>query len=171
MPHRNFLSFEFLAQVIQVHPSVLERVKSLMLEGPFKRKQLTGSSYVLSQIAERSHNLVRLSLAHSTRWQEINETLRKHILILLSQSRLHTVALNGHLISIELLDHLPDLKRLEVDSFLIPSSSDIVPVPAHKVKVEELVLINVFDIGMKTILHPKSPFDFSTLKVFEVHKG
>ena len=169
---RKFLNFKFLAHVIQVYPFVLERVKSLTLEGRFKRKQLIGSSYVLSQITERSHNLVRLSLAHSIRaWEDINETLRKHILILLSQSRLHTVALCFYWIPIELLNHLPDLKRLEVDSFPEYPALDIVPVRARKVKVEELALIDVDSAEEKPILHPKSPFDFSTLKVFEVHEG
>ncbi|KIJ90851.1 hypothetical protein K443DRAFT_14899 [Laccaria amethystina LaAM-08-1] len=172
MACRNFLTFELLAHVIQAYPFVLERVKSLTLEGPFERKQLTGSSYVLSQITERSHNLVRLSLAHSIRtWEDLNEILRKHILILLSQSRLHTVALCFYWIPIELLNHLPDLKRLEVDRFPERPALDIVPVRECKVKVEELALINVCGVGAKPILHARSPFDFSTLKVFEVHKG
>ncbi|KIJ95373.1 hypothetical protein K443DRAFT_108839 [Laccaria amethystina LaAM-08-1] len=172
LARRNFLSFKFLAQVIQVYPCVLDRVKSLTLEGKFKRKQLTGSSYVLSQITERSHNLVRLSLAHSIRtWEEINETLRKHILILLSQSHLRTVALCSYWIPIELLNHLPDLKRLEVDSFPERSALDVVTVRAREVKVEELALIDVDGAEMNPILHFKSPFDFSTLKVFEVHEG
>ena len=172
MARRTFLDFEFLAYVIQEYPFVLERVKYLTLEGPFERKLLTGSSYVLSQITERSRNLVRLSLAHSVRrWEEVNQTFRKHILILLSQSRLHTVTLCSYWIPIELLNHLPDLKRLEVDRFPKHPTLDIVPVQARKVKVEELALIGVIDDWMKPILRPKSPFDFSTLKVFEVHKG
>ena len=171
MGRRIFLDFEFLAYVIQGYPFVLERVKSLTLEGPFQRKQLTGSSYFFSQIAERGYNLVRLNLAHSIRtWEEINQTLRKHILILLSQSRLQTLTLCFYWIPIELLNHLPDLKRLEVDRLPNRPALDNVPVRARKVKVEELALIGVID-GMKPILHPKSPFDFSTLKVFEVHKG
>ena len=172
MAGRTFPNFEFLAHVIQVYPFVVERVKSLTLEGPFERKQLTGSSYVLSQITERSHNLVRLSLAHSiSTWEGLNETLRKHILVLLSQSRLHTVNLCFYWIPIELLTHLPDLKRLEVDRFPSRPALKIVPVQARKVKVEELALIDICGVGGKAILHPKSPFDFSTLKVFEVHKG
>ena len=172
MGSRNFIAFESLAYVIQVYPFLLERVKSLTLEGPFQRKQLTGSSYFFSQIAERGYNLVRLSLAHSIRtWEEINQTLRKHILILLSQSRLHTLTLCFYWIPIELLNHLPDLKRLEVDRLPHRPALDIVPVRARKVKVEELALIDVTGPRAKPILHPKSPFDFSTLKVFEVHKG
>ena len=172
MGHRIFLDFEFLAYVIQGYPFVLERVKSLTLEGPFQRKQLTGSSYFFSEIAERGYNLVRLNLAHSIgTWEEINQTLRKHILILLSQSRLHTVNLCYYWIPIELLNHLPDLKRLEVDRLPHRPALDIVPVRARKVKVEELALIDVTGPRAKPILHPKSPFDFSTLKVFEVHKG
>lgn len=172
MAGRTFPDFEFLAHVIQAYPFVLERVKSLTLEGPFERRHLTGSSYVLSQITERSHNLGRLSLAHSIRtWEDLNETLRKHILILLSQNRLHTVALCFYWIPVELLNHLPDLKRLEVDRLPNRSALNVVPVRARKVKVEELALINVYGIGAKPILHPKSPFDFSTLRVFEAHKG
>ncbi|EDR06390.1 uncharacterized protein LACBIDRAFT_328712 [Laccaria bicolor S238N-H82] len=166
MAGRTFPDFEFLAHVIQVYPFLLDRVKSLTLEGPFERKQLTGSSYVLSQITERSHNLVRLSLAHSIRtWEESDETLRKHILCLLSQNRLHTVKLCFYWIPIELLHDLPDLKRLEVDRFPNRPALDVVPVQARQVKVEELALID------ERILLPKSPFDFSTLKVFEVHRG
>ena len=172
MARRNFLNFEFLAHVIEQYPFVLKRVMSLTLEGPFERKQLSGSSYVLSQITERSHNLVRLGLAHSIlTWEKIDETLRKHILILLSQNRLHTVALCSHWIPMGLLNHLPDLKRLEIDRFPNRSALDIVPAQARKVKVEELALINVIGVEMEPILPPNSPFDFSTLKVFEVHKG
>ncbi|KIJ95389.1 hypothetical protein K443DRAFT_11431 [Laccaria amethystina LaAM-08-1] len=169
---RNFHSFKFLAHVIQVYPFVLERVKSLTLEGPFERKQLTGSSYVLSQITERSHNLVRLCLSYSiTTWEGLNKTLRKHILILLSQSRLHTVALCFYWIPIELLNHLPDFKRLEVERFPERPALDIVPARECKVKVEELALMDIYGVRRKAILQTRSPFDFSTLKVFEVHNG
>jgi len=164
----NSLTFEFLADVIQEYPFVLERVESLTLEGQFKRKELTGSSYVLSQITERSHNLGRLCLFHNYRWEESNKTLREHILILLSQSRLHTFALRPYGIPIEALSHLPDLKRFEITPFfeLVPLASDSVRVWARQVKVEELVLI-----GIPTYCPPldfSSLFDFSSLKVLEV---
>jgi len=165
---RSLLTFEFLANVIQEHPFVLERMESLTLEGQFKRKELTGSSYVLSQITERSHNLVRLCLSYNYRWEKSNKTLRKHILILLSQSRLHSFALWPYGIPVELLSHLPDLKRFEITPLfeIMPSASDAVPVWGRQVKVEELVLI-----GIDTFRPPldfSSLFDFSSLKVFEV---
>jgi hypothetical protein len=167
---RTLLTFKFLADVIQEHPFVFERMESLTLEGRFTRKELTGSSYILSQITERSHNLVRLCLSGNYKWEESNKTLREHILILLSQSRLHTFTLGPYGIPIELLSHLPDLKRLEISPFFesIPSTSDNVPVLARQVKVEELVLICIPTLSPS--LDFSSLFDFSSLKVFEVQE-
>lgn len=166
----SLLTFEFFADVIQKYPFVLERMESLTLEGQFKRKELTGSSYVLSQITERSQNLGRLCLSMNNRWEECNETFREHLVVLLSQSRLHTFVLWPYGVPIDLLRHLPDLKRLEITPFfqLTPSGSDTIPVWARRVKVEELVLI-----GINTFCSPldfSSLFDFSDLKVLEVRE-